>query len=184
MNESQRQEKIQFLVRQNNRRRQRERILPPLREVLGSSFDEHNLVVVDEIEFPKELTSRWQNSCYSPEPNSFQKIFLFEETAIIERFCTTFANLTGSTQVKLIIRELDVGILDIPLSAVLAKIFPLLQLHRVVAFYDPLTLASFDISKHTYYYYGDNGRTEYKWHLEVYGERWAEIAWHLDETAG
>lgn len=181
MSTSERQERIRLLARQNFRRRQREQILPLLQQVLEQDFDETKLVVIDRSELARELNQPEQRNCLIFDSPFFEKVFAIEEITTVEKFCFDFSMLVEPTQVKLLVPELDFGILDVSLHAVLGRVGQLLKLFNAVAVNAPQTLSGFSLYKHVYYYYGSRGAKECKWHLEIQGESWVEAAKHYWE---
>jgi hypothetical protein len=162
-----RQEKIHSLARQNRRRRNLEIIVPQLRQIFGHDFSESKLSIAEPEDFHENLK----------QTVSVHYVWAFEDLSGIESFCAAFAGEVGDASVKVFVPQLETGVLEIGLQVALTNAVAFLQAFDSFWLYEPQSLAEFGISKHAYYYYGDNVKTpkEYKWELTVRGF-WAEAA--------
>ena len=162
-----RQEKIRNLARKNRRRRNWEIIVPQLRQIFGRDFSESKLSIVEAEVLPEGLS----------QTVDVHYVWSFEDHSGIENFCAAFASEVGDTSVKVFIPQLETGVLEIKLLAALTNAVAFLQAFDSIWLYEPQSLAEFGISKHAYYYYGDNVKIpkEYKWELNARGF-WAEVA--------
>ena len=162
-----RQEKIRNLARQNRRRRNREVIVPQLRQIFGRDFDESKLSIVETEDFPENLS----------QTVSVRHAWSFEDRRGIENFCAAFVSEVGDASVEVFVPQLETGVLEVSLRADLKNAIRYLEAFDSLWLCEPQSLAEFGISKHAYYYYGDSVKIpkEYKWELTVRGF-WAETA--------
>lgn len=107
----------------------------------------------------------------------FHYAWAYEDRIGIEDFCASLADDNGEIGVRVYVPQLETGVLEIGLRAVMSKAVAYLLAFDSLELSEPQSRTEFRIVKHTYYYYGIYVKIpkEVKWHLTVRGF-WAGVA--------
>ena len=164
--------RIKELARLNRRRRTLEATLDPLGQLLGKPHEKISIVSPEE---SGDTMERWRAVWRQLGGRAVHVESKSLEDTVLEESVSAWAMEVARTPAWLMLGQLDLGVCMVHCGQVASRPFGVARLVGSLQLMATGSDAALELGLHTYYY--GNGMREYRWHVDVVGERWAGW-WH------